>query len=135
MHIQPIEQRFVNQYWPHVESMLERGLAYCQGDYTIGQLRFTCVRGEQVLLTAVDDEKIVGAATMVFEDWPNCRSAFITCIGGKMISTPDMWNQLRQLCINHGATKIRGAARESVARLWKQKFDFKQKYVIVEHDL
>jgi hypothetical protein len=84
------------------------------------------------LLVAVDEEgKLHGAATVNFINMPNDRVAFITYIGGKLVSNKDVVKQLGNVLKGFGATKIQGAARESIARLWRR-FGFYERYTIVE---
>lgn len=115
--------------------MLTRALEHSGGEYSIDQLQFMLVRGEQCLLVVERDGAIVGAAAVTFENYPAARVAFITAVGGKMISNQEVYGQLVEWCQSNGCTKIRGAARESIARLWKQKFGFEQRYIIVEQSI
>lgn len=133
MNIQQINPAFICQIWPRVSLMLTRGLEHSGGEYSIDQLQFMLVRGEQSLLVVESEGEVVGAASVAFENYPAARIAFITAVGGKMISSMDVYGQLVEWCRANGCTKIRGAARESIARLWKQKFGFEQRYIIVEH--
>jgi len=92
--------------------------------------------GQWVLLIACDeDDKIAGAATIEFISRPNDRVAFFTSVGGKFLTTPEVFDQVRDILKTYGATKIEGAARESAARLWQSKFGFSEKYKIVEVSL
>ena len=59
------------------------------------------------------------------------RVAFITAIGGKLVSSPETFEQMSAIFKSNGATKIQGMARESVARLWKR-FGFIDKATLVE---
>ena len=94
------------------------------------------VRGEHTLLVVENDEGgVAGAATVVFENYPSARIAFISSVGGRMLANKEVYAQLVDWCKANGCTKIRGAARESIARLWKQKFGFEQRYIIVEQQL
>lgn len=135
MIIQQVHPNFICQVWPRIDSMLSRALAHAGGEYSLDQLQFMLVRGEQSLLVVEDGDSIVGAAAVSFQSYPAARIAFITAIGGKLISTPELYEQLVEWCRSNGCTKIRGAARESIARLWKQKFGFEQRYIIVEQQL
>lgn len=135
MYIQQIPAYLVNQAWPSVEGHLASALRHSGGEYTIDQLRMMLARGEHALLTVMLGECVVGAASVVFENHPSARIAFISAVGGRMISTPEIWGQLQNWCIEQGATRIRGACRPAAARLWQQKFGFKQRYIIVEKDL
>jgi hypothetical protein len=62
---------------------------------------------------------------------PNDRVAFVIAIGGKLISNQDTYKQFSGLLKSYGATKIQGAAREAIARLWTR-YGFKERYRIVE---
>jgi hypothetical protein len=86
--------------------------------------------GNWSLIVAVNEAGIHGAATVSFSNRPNDRVAFITAIGGKLISNPDTVEQLKQVLSSVGATCIEGAARESIARLWSR-YGFEEKYRIV----
>jgi hypothetical protein len=82
---------------------------------------------------AVDESgEIKGACTIEYINRPNSRVAMITAIGGRLITSEDSFDQLRNILKLNGATHIEGAARESIARLWKMKFGFAEKYKIVE---
>lgn len=135
MQIEQIHPNFVQQLWPVVGPMLERALVHSGGEYSAEHLRMMVVRHEQVLLVAVSDGKPIGAATVEFANFPNDRIAFITAVGGRMLARQEVFEQLKEWCRLNGCTKIRGAANEAVARLWKQRFDMKERYRIVEAEL
>ena len=130
-----IPPNHVCQKWPLVEQYVVEALKYGAGEYSAEQLKVMLTQGVQALLVALDGDTVVGAATVAFENYPNDRIGFITAIGGKFISTPELWDQLHDWMRGQGCTKIRGAARPAIARLWKQKFGFEQRYIIVEHPL
>lgn len=88
----------------------------------------------QSLLIAYDDDGIHGAATIETNRFPNATIAYVTAIGGRAIALPENFSQLVDWCKACGHTAIRGAAFESVARLWKQ-FGSKEIYRIVEIEL
>lgn len=133
MKIEHVNPRFVCQMWPKVNRLIEKGLAYSAGEYSAEQLKVLLIQGNQYLLVAVDETgEVHGVATVATETYPNMQVAFITCTSGRMIASPEIFDQLKSWARNHGFTSIRGAARESIARLWKQKFGFEQRYIIVE---
>lgn len=122
----------IHTVWKSVEGYLEGALAFSGGDYTIEQVKVYVSKGEWVLVVALDEDNVVkGAATANIFNMPNDRIAFVTAIGGKHISTRESFAQLKNIFKGFGATKIQGAARESIARLWKR-FDFEERYRIVE---
>ena len=126
----PIE--YVNQAWPLVEKFIESAQEYCGDDYTVSQVKVYVSSGQWLLVVAVDDEGAIhGAATISFLNYPNDRVAFITFIGGKLISNKDTFGQFKNLLKANGATKIQGAAREAIARLWSR-YGVEERYRIVE---
>jgi len=126
----PIE--YVNQAWPLVEKFIESAQEYCGDDYTVSQVKVYVSSGQWLLVVAVDDEGAIhGAATVSFLNYPHDRVAFITFIGGKLISNKDTFEQFKNLLKANGATKIQGAAREAIARLWSR-YGFEERYRIVE---
>ena len=110
-------------------------VAWGGGDYDLEQVKVYLSQGSWNLLVAVDEQGAVqGAATVTFLNYPNDRVAFITFIGGKLISNKDTFGQLKDLLKANGATKIQGAARESIARLWSR-YGFEERYRIVETNI
>jgi hypothetical protein len=131
MKIQYVALEWVNYTWDKVERFLADALAHSNGDYTVEQVKVFVTQGRWVLIVAVDDSgDIHGAATVEFFNRPDDRVAFITAIGGKLVSSADTFEQLRTYAKSMGATAIEGAARESIARLWRR-YGFEEKYRIV----
>ena len=130
--VQHVPQQYAAQTWPLVEKHIASANKYGGDDYTLDQIKMYVMQGQWVLLVATDEEsKVQGAATVSFLNYPNDRVAFVTAIGGKLISNDDTFEQLKTVLRNMGATKIQGAARESIARLWKR-YGFAERYTVVE---
>ena len=130
MNIQYVALEWVNRTWPSVEKYIASALEHAQGDYTVDQVKSLVTQGQWVLLVAVDENGIQGAATVNFYNRPNDRVAFITTIGGRLISNRDTFQQLKNYAASMGATVIEGAAREAIARLW-HRYGFEEKFRIV----
>lgn len=131
MKIQYVAAEWVNYTWSKVEGFIAEALTYSNGDYTAEHAKVLVTQGRWALIVAVDDNgDIHGAATVEFFNRPNDRVAFITAIGGRLVSNEDTFEQLRTYARSMGATAIEGAARESIARLW-QRYGFKEKHRIV----
>jgi hypothetical protein len=114
--------------------MLASAIVHSAGEYNLDQLKVMLVDGRQILLVLIDEEnKIQTAFTVEWIDYPNDRVAFLTAIGGK--TDLNAFNQFKDWVKASGGTKIQGAAFESVARLWKRKLGFENKYIIVEYAL
>ena len=130
--IQPVGVAYFHQTWPLVEGFLAEALKWGEDDYTVEQAKGMLARGDWLLVVAVDEENTIkGAATVNFFNMPNDRVAFVIAIGGKLISNQDTYKQFSALLKSYGATKIQGAAREAIARLWTR-YGFKERYRIVE---
>jgi len=136
MRIQPVLTQHAQQTWPMVARHIVSGLNHSQGDYQAEHAKVYLANGRWLLLIARDDsDNVTGAATVEFINRPNDRVAFFTSVGGKFLTTPEVFAQVRDILKTYGATKIEGAARESAARLWQSKFGFEEKYKIVEVSL
>jgi hypothetical protein len=133
LKIQPVNTQFVNQIWEQVEPFIKSAEEKFGGsEYTTDQIKVYLVTGQMMLLVAADENsKIHGAATVSFINYPNDRVAFVTSIGGKLVSSPETFAQMSEVFKANGATKIQGAAKEAVARLWKR-FGFEEKAILVE---
>jgi hypothetical protein len=135
--IQYVETANVSQVWPLVEPFLSEALNSSTDfpdwyqNYNIHHLQMFLTNGAWLLVVAIDDDKICGACTVSFVNYPIHRVAFVTAIGGKLISNADTFNQLKLLLKQRGATKIQGYGRESIVRLWKR-YDFEPRLTLVE---
>jgi hypothetical protein len=130
MRIEIVDIGHVHQVWPMVAGFIDSALEFSKGDYSPQDAKVLVSTGQWSLLVAVDDQGVQGAATVSFFNRPNDRVAFITAIGGKLISSPETVAQLKQILSQYGATCIEGAARDSIARLWSR-YGFSEKYKIV----
>lgn len=131
MIIQHVPLEWVPRVWPKVQDHIASAMEHAKGDYSIEHVQTYVATGQWMLLVAAEDEVILGAATVNFFNRPCDRVAFITAIGGKLISNQETFAQLKALLASFGATVIEGAARESIARLWSR-YGFEEKYKIVE---
>jgi hypothetical protein len=130
MKIQHVSIDYVNQVWPKVEDYIRWALDY-QTDYTVEHVKTFIVTGAWTLVVAVDEAgEIKGASAIQFFNRPNDRVAFVVSMGGKLITNKETFQQFSDLLKAFGATAIEGAARESIARLWKR-YGFEEKYRIV----
>ena len=132
LSVKQIHVGFIAQYWPRVEKFIADAVQYAEGDYTLDQVKVCLSTGAWILLVAVDEnDEVHGAATIVFNNYPNDRVAFITFIGGRLVTNQDTYGQMSNIFKGYGATKIQGAARAAIARLWRR-YGFKERHIIVE---
>ena len=134
--IRVITSQHVSQNWGLVEPFIKDAEEKFGGaEYTTDQIKVYLVQGQWMLLVAVDESnEIHGAATVSFINYPNDRVAFVTAIGGKLITSQETFKQMSEILKVNGATKIQGAAKNAVVRLWKR-FGFEEKAILVEAKL
>ena len=133
MKIQHVPVEWVHQTWPQVTGFLEPAFEFSK-EYSLAEVRTLLITGRWTLVVAVENERIEGAATVEFLMRPQHRVALITAIGGRLISNPDTFEQLKMLMRSFGATALEGAAREAIARLWSR-YGFTEKYRIIGVEL
>lgn len=138
LSIQPVDINYVAQIWPSVKPFLEDALTKDNDApewsecYNIHHVQAFITSGQWVLLVAIDEDRTIhGAATVSFANYPMQRVAFITLIGGHLVSNPETFEQLRNLLKGYGATKLQGYGRPAIVRLWKR-YGFEPRTTLVE---
>ena len=121
----------VHQTWPLVEQYFAAVEPHTKGDYTLDQIRLKLGVNDWALVVVKEGDAIVGALSVVYQNRPNARVAFITCLAGADMTTEDNWAQLQVICKKDGATMIEAAMRPSTFRLWSR-LGFEEKYLIAE---
>lgn len=136
--VKPVNANYVHQTWPMVKPFVDDALNKGHDfpdwamQYNSDHVLQFLASGSWLLLVAVDEEsKIHGACTVSFLNYPMHRVAFVTTIGGKLISSDSTFEQFRQILKSHGATKIQGYCREAIVRLWKR-YNFEPRNTLVE---
>ena len=124
----------VHQTWPLVEKYFADVEPHTKGDYTLDQIRLKLGVNDWALVIAKEGDAIVGALSVVYQNRPNARVAFITCLGGESVTTDENWSQLQDIFKKDGATLVEAAMRLSTFRLWSR-LGFEEKYLIAEAKL
>lgn len=132
-NIQTVDSAYIHQTWPMVASYIQDALEKSQCTlYNADHVLQFVASGQWLLLVAVDkDNTIKGAATISFMNYPLHRVAFITTIGGRLVTNRNTYAQLQQILKSHGATILQGYGRESIVRLWKR-YNIKSTSALVE---
>ena len=121
----------VHQTWPLVEKYFAAVEPHTKGDYTLDQIRMKLGVNDWALVVAKEGDAIVGALSVVYQNRPNARVAFITCLGGESVTANENWSQLQDIFKKDGATLVEAAMRPSTFRLWSR-LGFQEKYLIAE---
>lgn len=121
MTVKEVPLKYVNLTWPLVDKYLRAALRHAEGEITLDEVKAYLIQGIWSLYVAVDEtEEIYGAAVINYYNRTDNRIAFVTLIGGKLITTPELFSQLSDILRANGATCIEGAVRDSLVRLWSR---------------
>lgn len=133
--LQHVSKEFIHTVWPTVYPFVAGALGYSAGEYTPEQVKMRLVDGDWHLLVFNNEGTIEGGIVVYFDNTPNLRIGFVYAIGGKISPNGNLWGDFETWLRLNGASVVRGAARESVARLWRRSFGFSERYTIVEKQL
>ena len=134
--VQIVVPNNIYSVWEDVKEYLNASINVSTHDCTIEQLKMLLVRGEQTLLVSVNDNnKINGAMTVEFINYPNNRVMHITALGGHGIVNDETFSQVESWARMQGATKASAWAQEAQARLYKIKSNFNTVRYVVEKTL
>jgi hypothetical protein len=141
LKIQPVDVNYISQVWPLVEQYLIDSLVEgaeklnIDPGYNIHHVQMFLTTGQWLLVVAVDKEnKIHGAMSVSFINYPTARVAFVTLTGGKLILDRNTFEQLKIILKQRGATKVQAHGRESMVRLL-QRTGFKPQTTLLEAEL
>ena len=119
LSIRPIPIEYVNQVWASVENFIAESVNFAVGEITLDETKYHVVNGNWILYIITDEENNVhGAVTVAFFNRIDNRVAFITNIGGRLLTEKDLFTQFSDLLRQNGATCIEGNVRDSLFRLW-----------------
>jgi hypothetical protein len=127
---------FINQYWNKIEPFFESSFKFSTDDYSVDQIKFLLVNGQQICLVAVEDNgSIIGASAVSISNYPNHRVLHITSMGGRALVEADLIQQFEAWARSQGVTKIRAFAQDAQARLYKMKMGFQSVAHVVEKNI
>ena len=127
---------FINQYWNKIEPFFNSSFKFSTDDYSVDQIKFLLVNGQQICLVAVEDDgNIIGASAVSISNYPNHRVLHITSMGGRALVEDDLIQQFEAWARSQGVTKIRAFAQDAQARLYKMKMGFESVAHVVEKNI
>lgn len=130
--VQVVAPNYVYQVWNAVEPYFSAAEVFGVDDCTTSQLKLQLVSGAQTLLLAVNETGLIGAAALSVTSLPNHRVAVISAAGGRGITNPEVLQQVEAWAKAQGATKLRVWAKDSQARLYKQKLNLEPVTTVME---
>ena len=127
-----IPSDYICQLWDQLKHYFERASGTGTDYYTVEQIKFLLVQGKQTLFVIMDEEKLIGAFSVEFSNYPNNKVMHIAAIGGKSVIEDETVKQLEDWARSQGATKIRAFAQEAQARLYRIKMGLNMVTHVVE---
>ena len=136
IEVRHVPTHFVHKVWPLVAPFLNAALTHSEasGEITLDQLRADLGQNRGALYTVTKDGGLAGAISVTFQNQRNARVAFVTAIGGRGLLDRDAAAQFFELLRQAGATRVAGAGRDSIVRLWSR-LGLKKKYTVFEGEL
>lgn len=133
--VKPVPIEYVNRTWPmvahYIQDALEQGVSG-EWMYNISHIQGYVTSGQWILLVAVDEQNnIHGAGTLSIYNQPLHRIAFVTAVGGRLISNRDTVEQVKNIARQNGCTALQAFGRPSIVRLWRR-YNFKPTNTLVE---
>jgi hypothetical protein len=132
-NIYVVPKELIQQAWSKAGHLIHAAMEYSGDGLTTDQVKVYLSLGSYQLLLFIEDEEIVGAVCFRWVDSPNDRTFFVVGLGGK--TTKEHAEMMFEYARQNGGTSCKGAARESVARLWRMKYGFNEIYRVVEKKL
>ena len=132
MNLKVIPIQIIHDNWEVFASFINEALQQAEvTEYTVEQIKGFLTSGNWILIGVISDKKVQGVVVITVIHYPNESIAFVTAISGKLITSKDTFEQLKNICKSYGASKIQGYARDSVARLW-HRLGFNNRAILVE---
>jgi hypothetical protein len=133
MKLEIVPAQYTAQMWPLVEGFFARAVNLGTAtDYSLEHIKMYVNQGQWALFVfGESSEDLAGALTVSMIKYPNDHVAFITCMGGTSICTPEMVQELKRLLKSMGATKVQAGGRDAIVRLVR-KLGFEKRYTVVE---
>lgn len=123
----------------HIDAAYKRGAACLSeacdtsgGEIEGPQLKMLLSRGERSLLEMKIEDKTVGWGVVRVDQLPNMRVLFITDLVSHNGGFEQFFEAIKHLARDLGCSKVRCAAKEAQARLYRIKCGFTPVYEILE---
>ena len=132
MKLVPVPPTHIDAAYASGAACLSEACATSGGEITGDQLKLILSRGERSLLEMKMDDKTVGWGVVRVDQLPNMRVLFITDLVAHNSGFEMFFESIKQLARDLGCSKVRCAAKEVQARLYRIKAGFKPVYEILE---
>lgn len=132
MKLLTVDPRFIDKAWADGASCLSEACETSGGEIEGAQLKMILSRGERTLIRMDDEGKAVGWGVVRIDQLPNMRVLMITDLVAHNAGFERFFEQIKQFASDFGCSRVRCAAGEAQARLYRMKCGFKPVYQILE---
>ena len=133
MTIQIVPIDYLHNAWEHCEKFILKAVKHSNGDTNIEHIKVFLAQGTYKLMVFLEEDKVVAAVVFYYITLPSHRIFFIQALGGK--TTKEHFDMMYDYAKANGASRVRYACRDSVARLSAIKHGFTKIYNTVERIL
>lgn len=135
MSVTKLTVNVVRSKWQEIEPFISKALEKSKcDDYNIDDVYRYITLNQWCVYVAIKDDVIHGAAVVSMVKYPHDVVAYVCAIGGRMVVDRSVSDEFFKLLKEHGASRVQGAARPSIVRLWRR-IGLEEKYAIVEGKL
>jgi hypothetical protein len=131
MNLIPVPATHIDAAYKRGASCLSEACNTSGGEIEGPQLKMMLSRGERTLLE-MNNGETVGWGVVRVDQLPNMRVLFITDLVAHNGGFEMFFEAIKQLARDLGCSKVRCAAKDAQARLYRMKAGFKPVYQILE---
>lgn len=132
MHLSIIPSSHVDKAWADGAACLAKACDASGGEITGDQLKMILARGERMLVALVENDEPIGWAVARIDPLPNMRVFMVTDLVARNVHFERFLQMAKDMGISLGCSKMRCAAKEAQARIYKHRCGFKPVYEILE---
>ena len=132
MELRTIPATHVDAAWADGASCLAEACDQSGGEIEGPQLKMILSRGERTLIRMDDEGKTAGWGVVRIDQLPNMRVLMITDLVAHNAGFERFFDNIKQLARDLGCSRVRCAAKEAQARLYRMKAGFTPVYTILE---
>lgn len=135
MKLQTVQPSHIDRAYADGASCLSEACEKSGGEIEGAQLKMLLSRGERTLIRMDDEGKAVGWGVVRIDQLPNMRVLMITDLVAHNAGFERFFSEIKQFAADCGCSRIRCAAQEAQARLYRMKAGFQPVYQILEVQL
>lgn len=132
--LQIVHSNYINVIWDKVKDKIQKAIDVSNNEYSLDQVKLLLIQGQQTLLTFITDNNIDLVGIIQWSDVGNDRICYISYCSG--IIGPENYKEFVEFVKENGGTCIQcGTSKQSLIRLYKSRYKFKEKFTVLEQKI